>query len=109
MLQSMLTVLQICRERNSKGPAVHNFLVQGTDRIFLAYQPSFHLAKYRRQLILSAEFGQEDMEIYRTVKKTSSRDAIILRTVKEIQLEEVLDKVNAGEIVEIQGTVYNSK
>lgn len=88
---------------------MHNFLVQGTDRIYLAYQPSFHLAKYRRQLILSAEFGQKELEIYRTVKKTSSRDAIILRTVKEIKLEEVLDQVNAGGTAEIQGTVYNSK
>ena len=49
------------------------------------------------------------MEIYRTVKKTSSRDAIILRTVKAIKLEEVLEKVKAGEAVEIQGTIYNSK
>lgn len=73
------------------------------------YQPSFHLAKHRRQVILAAELPKEVMEVYRQVKRTSTEDAIYLRTVKEVDLGELLNSVKAGEQVEVLGTVYNSK
>ncbi|PGH00702.1 hypothetical protein AJ79_08122 [Helicocarpus griseus UAMH5409] len=100
--------VKVCRERNSSGPAVHNFLIQGTDKVFLVYQPSFHLAKHRRQAILAAELPKEDMDVYRQVKNTSAEDPIFLRTVKEVNIHDLLDKVKSGTQVQIRGTVYNS-
>ncbi|KAF5326606.1 hypothetical protein D9611_000881 [Ephemerocybe angulata] len=42
-------------EKNTVTPQIHRFIVQGTDRLFLAYRPLFHKANGRQQLILEVD------------------------------------------------------
>ncbi|GKZ28093.1 hypothetical protein AbraCBS73388_010515, partial [Aspergillus brasiliensis] len=41
----------VSRERNKRGRQQASFLMQGTDEVFLVYQPSFHEATKREQVI----------------------------------------------------------
>ena len=51
--------------------------MQAADEVFLVYQPCFQETKHRRQPILRARLGIEDLNKY--LKVNGSSDAVILR------------------------------
>lgn len=74
------------------GPAYHTFLMHGTNEVFLVYQPSFHLARHRRQLILRVHLYEEDMKIYTRIKNANLQDQILLKSSEKVCLDEILDE-----------------
>lgn len=79
--------------------------MQGTDEVFLVYQPSFHLARHRRQLIIRAKLPEKDMKIYTRIKKTNFREQILLKTSQQLCLTDILDDSKTGETC-FFGTLY---
>lgn len=87
------------------GPAYHTFLMQGTDEVFLIYQPSFHLARHRRQLILRVKLTQKDMKVYSRVKSANLQNQILLKTSEMVCMDQILGDFNRGQAT-FRGTLY---
>jgi hypothetical protein len=56
--------LQNLVARNTISPETLKFLMQGTDKLFLVYQPHFHKANGRFQLILEVSIDKVAMNSY---------------------------------------------
>ncbi|KAE8354962.1 pyridoxal phosphate-dependent transferase [Aspergillus coremiiformis] len=98
--------VRLCRTRNARGPAIHRFIVHGTDQIFLAYQPSFHLGKHRQQIILAVELEQQAKEEYIEVRQSNPEEPVFLKSSVEIDLQKVVSECNQGHHVSFKGTIY---
>ncbi|KAF7585398.1 hypothetical protein BBP40_011024 [Aspergillus hancockii] len=57
-----------CRERNSVTANPIEFLLRGTDEVFLGFHTSFHRATQRQQIILSAEPKSDIKKKYEALK-----------------------------------------
>lgn len=60
---------QRCIFRNEVKPALHRFVMQGLDRIYLVYMPMFHMANHRQQLIITADYPTEVQELYQQLRQ----------------------------------------
>ncbi|KAH8435161.1 uncharacterized protein LDX57_012790 [Aspergillus melleus] len=98
--------VEVCRQRNAVGPTEHSFIMQGADEMFLVYQPCFQETKHRRQLILRARLGTEDLNKYLKVKGSS--DAVILRSSDQTSLESLLNEVKGNMPAIFKGALFNS-
>lgn len=50
------------------GPADHEFLMQGIDRVFLVHKSNFHVANLRRQTILEVDMPSDVKDWYKTLR-----------------------------------------
>ncbi|KAI2840427.1 hypothetical protein CBS147343_10489 [Aspergillus niger] len=75
----------VSRERNKRGHQQASFLMQGTDELFLVYQPSFHEATKREQIIMTADIWHTDD--YRNLKRSGKYKQITLKSNQNIDLE----------------------
>jgi hypothetical protein len=62
----------------------------GSDKIFLVYQPLFHKANGRSQLILSATIADSDLEAYQDARKSRPDATFTCRTAKDTTLEHLI-------------------
>lgn len=61
--------------------------MQGTDKIFLAYQPLFHKANGRQQLILEVDMPEEaHRHAYQTARKAHPNDIFTLSTSRALPI-----------------------
>ncbi|KAE8143371.1 pyridoxal phosphate-dependent transferase [Aspergillus pseudotamarii] len=98
--------VRLCRKRNARGPAIHRFVMQGTDEIFLVYQPSFHLGKHRQQIILAVEVEDHAKSDYIEIRESNPEDPIFLKSSVEIDLQQVVSECERGSRVSFKGTIY---
>ncbi|KAE8153919.1 pyridoxal phosphate-dependent transferase [Aspergillus avenaceus] len=98
--------VRICRARNARGPAIHKFLMQGTDQIFLVYQPSFHIGKFRQQIILAVELEDHAKADYINTHQSNPEDHVYLKSSGEIDLQQVVSECDEGLPVKFRGTLY---
>ncbi|KAF7588521.1 hypothetical protein BBP40_005548 [Aspergillus hancockii] len=98
--------VKVCRKRNARGPAIHRFLMQGTDQVFLAYQPSFHIGKHRQQIILAVELEDQAKSDYIEVRESNHEDPIFLKSSEEIDLQQVVVQCSQGRPASFKGTIY---
>jgi hypothetical protein len=98
--------VRVCRKRNARGPAIHRFLIQGTDQVFLAYQPSFHIGKHRQQIILAVELDDQAKSDYTDVRESNPEDPIFLKSSEEIDLQQVVSQCSKGHPASFKGTIY---
>ncbi|KAG2005933.1 group II decarboxylase [Coprinopsis cinerea AmutBmut pab1-1] len=81
--------------RNTVTPDVHTFIMQGTDRLFLAYRPFFFKANGRQQLILEvpvpsdANQQESGWSAYRKARKENPNALFTLKT-SRIRIDELL-------------------
>ncbi|GKZ81405.1 hypothetical protein AnigIFM56816_005922 [Aspergillus niger] len=75
----------VSRERNKCGRQQASFLMQGTDEVFLVYQPSFHEATKREQVIVAADIWHKDD--YVSLKRSGKYKQITLESHHNINLE----------------------
>ncbi|KAL7268366.1 hypothetical protein RUND412_009012 [Rhizina undulata] len=76
-----------CRERNEIRPAIHSFIIQGINKLYLVHQPMFYKANDREQLIVSAEIESKYVVEY---VKARTNEPFYLATKKEEILEDIL-------------------
>jgi glutamate/tyrosine decarboxylase-like PLP-dependent enzyme len=82
---------EIVRKRNEVTDDFHNFLVQGTEKIYLIHLPMFHVANHRQQLIVSATLDSASLEKYRALKKANPSEPMILVTQHKTYLREIVE------------------
>ncbi|KAI1110545.1 pyridoxal-dependent decarboxylase domain-containing protein [Nemania sp. NC0429] len=82
---------EIVRKRNTLAPDFHNFLIQGTESIYLIHFPMFHVANHRQQLIVSADFDQTSKENYAAMKSSYPSEPMILVTQNKTMLKDVVE------------------
>ncbi|KAI0970816.1 pyridoxal-dependent decarboxylase domain-containing protein [Xylaria arbuscula] len=83
---------EVVRKRNTLAPDFHNFLIQGTEQIYLIHLPMFHVANHRQQLIVSVEFDRASKEKYVAMKRSYPSEPMILVTQNKTMLKDVVDK-----------------
>ncbi|KAF3001603.1 hypothetical protein E8E14_005800 [Neopestalotiopsis sp. 37M] len=81
---------KVVRKRNEVGEDLHNFLIQGTEQIYLIHLPMFHVANHRQQLIVSVDFDQKSRQKYIDMKKANPTEPMILVTQNKTLLPEII-------------------
>ncbi|KAF2146332.1 uncharacterized protein K452DRAFT_355737 [Aplosporella prunicola CBS 121167] len=82
---------ELCRKRNDQTVADHEFIVQGTDLIYLVHKPSFHVGNYRHQTILEVEIvGGDSQKDFVNLKKQYPKEVFHFKTKDPIDLNEYL-------------------
>ncbi|CCM06759.1 uncharacterized protein FIBRA_09057 [Fibroporia radiculosa] len=81
-----------CWKRVQPVPAIHSFIMQGTDDLYLTYLPMFNLGSYRQQLIVSAKLPDSIMKAYAEVRAQRPSAVFTLHTRAKVLLSEVLQK-----------------
>jgi hypothetical protein len=86
--------VKICQLRNSTDPAIHRFVIQGSNqsgKLFLAYQPFFHEADCLTQLILAADMDEEAAAAYHEARQNSTKYATFhVATTSKVRLSDIL-------------------
>ncbi|KAL9616077.1 MAG: hypothetical protein Q9160_009012 [Pyrenula sp. 1 TL-2023] len=77
---------KVCRQRNDTSPTEHQFLLQGTDKVYLIHIPMFHLEKHRHQLIIEVELADDVRKIYVDAKKQQPAAVFELNTIDKLDL-----------------------
>ncbi|KAI9932016.1 hypothetical protein ASPWEDRAFT_68450 [Aspergillus wentii DTO 134E9] len=88
---------EVRRVRTRNDPAAHKaqFLLQGTDKIFLVLQTSFHTATLRQQLIVRADLDDELKQKYVKLKGDNPETSLLLVSRGKINLKEGIEKIES--------------
>ncbi|KAE8150821.1 pyridoxal phosphate-dependent transferase [Aspergillus avenaceus] len=70
--------------RGLANKAVRQFLMQGTEEIFLVMRTCFFQPNLRNQVILQVSLNEEDLNKYKAFKTRSGSQAVFLKTIEEI-------------------------
>lgn len=81
---------QIVRKRNEISEDFHNFLIQGTDQIYLINLPMFHVANHRQQLIVSVDFDHKSRVKYTVMKNANPTEPMLLVTQYKASLQDII-------------------
>jgi hypothetical protein len=78
--------------RNTITPQKHTFIMQGTDKLFLVYEPLFHKANSKYQLIMSADILDTASRMsYKEARATNSSAVVEVRTVEDTTLDKIIE------------------
>ena len=78
--------------RNTIKPQTQYFTLQGTDQLFLVYQPTFYNLNGRRQLIASAAFeDQASWQAYVDAVNTNPDAVYVVKTSELTTVDGILD------------------
>nr|XP_036588515.1 pyridoxal-dependent decarboxylase domain protein [Colletotrichum truncatum]KAF6799888.1 pyridoxal-dependent decarboxylase domain protein [Colletotrichum truncatum] len=83
---------EVVRKRNTLAADFHNFLIQGTEQIYLIHLPMFHVANHRQQLIVSVSFDEKSQAKYAALKKSNPNEPMLLVTQRKVMLKDVVDE-----------------
>ncbi|KAL8819057.1 MAG: hypothetical protein Q9191_007816, partial [Dirinaria sp. TL-2023a] len=101
--------VKVCRERNDVSPTQHEFLLQGTDKVFIIHFPMFYLEKHRHQLIIEIKLSDVAMKEYAEAKKTDPTATFILKSVEDIALGPLVSSKNSFKaVIEKRGSPDNT-
>ncbi|KZT73992.1 hypothetical protein DAEQUDRAFT_720836 [Daedalea quercina L-15889] len=84
--------VQNCWKRVHVVPAIHSFIMQGTEDLFLAYLPMFNWGSYRQQLIVSAKLPADVMEAYVRARRERPAAVFSLHTSSKELLSNILQR-----------------
>ena len=65
---------------------MHEFLLQGQDKLYMIHFPMFHLEKHRHQLIIEVELSADAKQKYTQAKKANSSAVFTVETTEELAL-----------------------
>ncbi|PCH35944.1 PLP-dependent transferase [Wolfiporia cocos MD-104 SS10] len=82
--------VQNCMSRITVTPAFHSFIMQGTDQLFLVYQPMLYIARHRQQVIITAQLPPDAMEAYVQAKTEDPSATFVLYNSEEALLNDLL-------------------
>jgi hypothetical protein len=90
--QTIKEECQISLYRNTLTPAVHRFLMQGTDTVFLVYFSMFNMENHRTQLIITGQLPSEIMARYVQERARDPTKVFTLACEKQEMLDEMLQR-----------------
>lgn len=76
----------VCRERNNVSPTRHEFLLQGTEKVYIIHFPMFHLEKHRHQLVIEIKLPDAALTEYKKQKRADPTGAAIFTLESEEDL-----------------------
>lgn len=76
--------------RNTVTPQKHDFVMQGTDTLYLVHLPKFQLASHRYQLVLTGKLDSEFMEQYVELREQSPNDYWLLENANAATLDDLI-------------------
>ncbi|KAK0123880.1 hypothetical protein ONS95_008875 [Cadophora gregata] len=82
--------VKVCQQRNSAAPTNHEFLLHGSDKLFILLVPSFHMANHRQQLIVEVDLDAKSKGEYLILKNASPNEQLTLVTQVPIILSKLL-------------------
>lgn len=82
--------LQNCWERIYAKAVFHDFLMQGTDEIYLVYLPMFNVGSHRQQIILNAKLDSATMKLYTDARAKDPSAHFTLHTYEELLISDIL-------------------
>ena len=85
----MLIILVSNHHSHEHLSGTHNFLMLGTEKLYLCHLPMYHVSAHSFQTILEAEIERTEMEKYLKIKKENPDKPIILFNESEMVLEEL--------------------
>ena len=94
-----------CRDRNSVKDKNVEFLLRGTDAVFLDFQTSFHAATQRQQIILAAKLQKEVQDNYTALKNTHTECDFVFSSDATQNIEGLIKRIEEGETPEIAGHI----
>ena len=74
-----------------EGPAIHGFLILGTNSLYLCHLPMYHMPAHSYQTILEAEIDGSHMENYLKIKKENPTKPIIILNKSSMTLEKLVN------------------
>ncbi|KAI0060318.1 pyridoxal-dependent decarboxylase domain protein [Artomyces pyxidatus] len=84
--------VKVSLTRNIAAPALHAFVVQGTDPVHLVHLPCFSSASQRRQCILSGDMPESDRLAYMAAKVADPTAIYLATTVDAEDLSTVVQR-----------------
>ncbi|KAE8368365.1 pyridoxal-dependent decarboxylase domain protein [Aspergillus caelatus] len=94
-----------CRKRNSLQDKNIEFLLRGTDEVFLDFQTSFHAATQRQQIILAAKLEENVKKTYTDKKKSYNECDFVFTSDATQNIEGLIKRIEKGETPEIAGHI----
>ncbi|KAE8143547.1 pyridoxal phosphate-dependent transferase [Aspergillus pseudotamarii] len=94
-----------CRKRNSLKDKHVEFLLRGTDEVFLDFQTSFHAATQRQQILLAAKLESTVQGRYITLKAEHSECDFVFTSDATQNIEGLIKRMEQGESPEIAGHI----
>lgn len=85
-------VVERCWPRNKPGNSKVEFLLRGTDEVFLDFVTCFHQATQRQQIIFSASLDTASKASYVKLKGENPEEDITLTSVENIHLEDLVNR-----------------
>ncbi|KZS98838.1 hypothetical protein SISNIDRAFT_403791, partial [Sistotremastrum niveocremeum HHB9708] len=76
--------------RNTLKPARHDFVMQGTEKIFLANLPMYNMENHRQQLVITGDLPDEVKQEYVDQRAQNPNALFVLRNTNDLTLDEVL-------------------
>lgn len=76
--------------RNEVKPTIHNFLIQGTNKLCFILLPSFHMASGRRQFIFSADISESVLGRHKRAKDRAQENSF-LRNIKPLLIDDIVN------------------
>ncbi|KAB8267849.1 pyridoxal phosphate-dependent transferase [Aspergillus minisclerotigenes] len=93
-----------CRKRNDPNSKPVEFLLRGTDEVFLDFQTSFHAATQRQQIILAADLGDAKEDYIKLKKKYPMQD-IAFRSTDREDIKDLMTTISDGETLTVHGKI----
>ncbi|KAJ6487082.1 PLP-dependent transferase [Mycena vitilis] len=76
--------------RNTVEPQIHEFIVQGLDKLYLTYIPRFHKANGRQQVVLGVNIPHTMKREYKTARQAHPASVFTLKTTDLTTIEQIL-------------------
>ena len=98
-------VVNRCWPRNKPGNDKVEFLLRGTDEVFLDFVTCFHQATQRQQIVFSVSLDAVSKASYVSLKGENPEKDITLKSVENIHLEDLVNRALNGENPTLKGSI----
>ena len=85
-----------CRPRNNPNDNKIQFLLRGTDEVFLEFQTRFHRATQRQQIILAVKLDENAKSKYIKLREGHPKDDIVFLSKETQHLEKLIIEIEHG-------------
>ncbi|KZT07470.1 PLP-dependent transferase [Laetiporus sulphureus 93-53] len=82
--------IENCQRRIAVVPDYHDFIVQGTDQLFLSYMPMMYFGSRRQNVVITGKLPSDVMKDYAEQRKADPSATFTLHTVFPEILEDIL-------------------
>lgn len=95
-----------CRERNSRGTYEVEFVMAGTETLFLDFQPSFHRATQRQQIIFEAALDPQARAKYQSHQFSHKKNQFLVKSNDGVDIQGLVEQTQASNMPRFQATFW---